>query len=119
MKKRIKVGIMPQEEFKKRTIAIAKGEYRPRKDEPKIWFESLQSFAQVLSDDNRMLLHVIDEQKPQSITELGVLTGRNKSNLSRTLHTLAGYGLVDLVRKSARELVPQVKATHFTLEVGI
>jgi len=98
---------------------LPKGEYKLRKDEPKIWFESLQSFAQVLSDDNRMLLHVIEEQKPKSISELGTLTGRNKSNLSRTLHTLAGYGIVDLVKKSARELIPQVKATHFRLEVGI
>jgi len=119
MKKSMNVGIMSREEFKKRTIAIAKGEYKLRKDEPKIWFESLQSFAQVLSDDNRMLLHVIEEQKPKSISELGTLTGRNKSNLSRTLHTLAGYGIVDLVKKSARELIPQVKATHFRLEVGI
>jgi predicted transcriptional regulator len=79
----------------------------------------LQSFAQVLSDDNRLLLHVIEEQKPKSISELGVLTGRNKSNLSRTLHTLAGYGIVDLVRERARELMPRVKATHFKLEVGI
>ncbi|MDY0383639.1 winged helix DNA-binding protein [Trichlorobacter sp.] len=119
MNKSMHVGIMSREEFKKRTIAIAKGEYKPRKDEPKIWFESLQSFAQVLSDDNRLLLHVIEEQKPKSISELGVLTGRNKSNLSRTLHTLAGYGIVDLVRERARELMPRVKATHFKLEVGI
>ncbi len=119
MKKSVNVGILSRDEFKQRTIAIAKGEYKPQKDEPKIWFESLQSFAQVLSDDNRMLLHVIEEQKPKSISELGVLTGRNKSNLSRTLHTLAGYGIVDLVRNSARELIPQVKATHFKLEVGI
>lgn len=119
MNKSMHVGIMSREEFKKRTIAIAKGEYKPRKDEPKIWFESLQSFAQVLSDDNRLLLHVIEEQNPKSISELGALTGRNKSNLSRTLHTLAGYGIVDLVRESARELIPRVKATHFKLEVGI
>jgi|GEM_PF-1679263 len=39
------IGIMLREEFKRRTVAIAKGEYKPRKDEPKIWFGSLQSFA--------------------------------------------------------------------------
>ncbi len=38
---------MSREEFKQRTIAIAKGEYNPGKDEPKIWCESLQSLAQV------------------------------------------------------------------------
>lgn len=115
----IKVGIMSREEFKKRTIAIAKGEYKPRMDEPKIWFESIQSFTQVLSDDNRLLLHIIEERKPKSLRELQELTGRRKSNLSRTLHTMAGYGIVDLVRDRTRNLIPHVKATRFKLEVGL
>lgn len=117
--KTMKIGIMTREEFKQRTIAIAKGEYKPRKDEPKVWFESLQSFAQLLNDDNRMLLHIIDERKPKSIRELELLTGRNKSNLSRTLHAMANYGIVELEKQSARELMPLVKATRFKLEVGL
>jgi predicted transcriptional regulator len=117
--KKINVGIMSREEFKQRTIAIAKGEYKPEKDEPKIWFESLQSFAQVLSDDNRMLLRVIEEKNPKSLSELGALTGRNKSNLSRTLHTMAGYGIIDLVKHTAREVVPTVKANRFNLELCV
>ena len=117
--KTLKVGIMPREEFKRRTIAIARGEYKPGKDEPKVWFESLQSFAQVLSDENRMLLHIIEEQKPKSIQKLEELTGRKKSNLSRTLHTMADYGIVELIREQARGLVPVVKATHFNLEIGL
>ncbi len=32
---KVKVGIMPLAEFKKRTIAIAKGEYKPKKLNPK------------------------------------------------------------------------------------
>jgi predicted transcriptional regulator len=115
--KSVKVGIMSREEFKKRTIAIAKGEYKPKKDEPKMWFESIQSFAQVLSDDNRQLLRVIEERKPKSLTELVTITGRKKSNLSRTLHTMSDYGIVDLVKQHAREIMPQVKANHFKLEV--
>lgn len=119
MTRRRSVGIMPREEFKRRTIAIAKGEYKPGKNEPKIWFESVQSFAQVLSDDNRLLLHIIMERKPRSLGELAELTGRKKSNLSRTLHTMAGYGIVDLVRNRTRELVPSVKVTRFDLKVEL
>ena len=118
-KKLLKVGILSRDEFKRRTIAIAKGEYKPRKDEPKIWFESLQSFAQILSDDNRLLLQVIEERKPKSLRELGELTGRKRSNLSRTLHTMALYGIVELVHHHAREITPIVKATHFNLEIAI
>ncbi len=52
----IRVGIMPLEAFKKRTIAIAKGEYKPKADEPKIWFPSMKSLAHILSEDNQELL---------------------------------------------------------------
>jgi predicted transcriptional regulator len=41
----IRVGIMSKEEYKKRTMAIAKGEYIPKKDEPKVWFESIGSMS--------------------------------------------------------------------------
>jgi predicted transcriptional regulator len=40
-------------------LAIARGEYQPRSDEPKIWFESVRSMAQVLSNENQLLLKTI------------------------------------------------------------
>jgi len=40
--KPIKVGIMSQKEIRARTLAIARGEYKPRPDEPKIWFTSIR-----------------------------------------------------------------------------
>jgi predicted transcriptional regulator len=52
----MKVGIISKEDYHQRTIAIAKGEYVPKHDEPKVWFESLQSTAQVLSSENKELL---------------------------------------------------------------
>jgi len=83
----LKVGIASYEQFKKRTMAIARGEYRRATGEPKVWFSSIESFAKVLSERNRELLGVIAETKPQSLNELAVATGRAKSNLSRTLKT--------------------------------
>jgi len=50
--KTILIGIMPQEKIRERTLAIAKGEYKPKANEPKIWFTSIASVAQVLSEDN-------------------------------------------------------------------
>jgi predicted transcriptional regulator len=114
----IKVGIMSKEQYKKRTIAIAKGEYVPRKDEPKVWFESLQSMSQILSSQNQELLKVIIEKQPQSLKELETLTGRAKPNLSRTLKTLEQYGIVAL-EKVNNALVPTVKATRFSVEFGL
>ncbi len=112
------VGIMPFEQYKKRTIAIAKGEYVPKKDEPKIWFESLKSMAQILSSENQELLRVILDKNPQSLAELEELTGRAKSNLSRTLKTLQRYGIIEL-NKVKNMIVPKVKATDFKVEFGL
>ena len=81
----LKIGIMPQQQIRARTLAIASGKYLPQLDEPKIWFGSIRSLAEVLSDENQALLVVIKEQKPTSIRQLAEITGRQSSNLSRTL----------------------------------
>ena len=54
--KTIVIGVMPQEQIRARAIAIAKGEYKPKPGEPRIWFTSMKSVAEVLSDQNRELL---------------------------------------------------------------
>jgi predicted transcriptional regulator len=95
-RKVLKVGIMPYQEMKARTVAIARGRYKPSPGEPKVWFTSLKSLASVLSEENRALLQAIREHNPESITELEQITGRAVSNLTRTLHTLERYGLVAL-----------------------
>ena len=117
-KKVLKIGIISREDYKKRTIAIARGEYKPKKDEPKVWFESINSVAQVLSNENQKLLKVINEKKPTSLKELEIATGRKSSNLSRTLKTMSRYGIVDLV-KPKKSIKPVVKATDFKVEFGI
>lgn len=117
-KKTIKCGIMSRKDFMKRSIAIAKGEYKPKKSEPKVWFESLQTMAQVLSDENRNLLSTIIKEKPESIQSLAELTGRKKSNVSRTLKKMRQYGIVDFkVRNRAKK--PIVNYTDFKLEVAL
>ena len=117
-KKVLKIGILSQEDYKKRTIAIARGKYKPKKDDPKIWFESINSMAQVLSSENQKLLKIINEKKPTSLKELEIATGRKSSNLSRTLKTMSRYGIVDLVKHN-KSIKPVVKATDFKVEFGI
>ena len=109
---------MSREGYQKRTIAIAKGEYKPSRNEPRIWFESLESMAQILSGKNRELLKQIQEHRPQSLKQLEALSGRKKSNLSRTLKTMSNYGLVELTRKKGM-VQPVVKASDFQVEFSI
>jgi len=107
--KTLKIGIATYEDFKARTLAIAKGELKPNGDDPKIWFESLESMAQILSVKNRELLHVIRDKEPKSLTELAEMVSRDKGNLSRTLKTMQQHGLIDM-RPSGegKELMPIV-----------
>jgi predicted transcriptional regulator len=37
----MKIGITSQDESRERTLAIARGEYKPRAGEPKYWFHSV------------------------------------------------------------------------------
>jgi len=114
----LNIGIISYQDYKKRSLAIAKGEYRPKSDEPKIWFESLQSMAQVLSSENQLLLKTILERKPESLKELEEATGRSSSNLSRTLRTMARYGIVKM-EKVNRNIKPVVEATDFSVQFGL
>ena len=112
--KAIVIGILPQDRIRERLLAIARGEYKPKSTEPKIWFTSMRSLAEVLSDDNRALLKVIQQTKPASISSLADMTGRKPGNLSRTLKTMSRYGFVEMKREN-RHVRPIAKATDFRI----
>jgi predicted transcriptional regulator len=115
----LRVGIASYEQMKARTVAIARGEYRPAAGEPKVWFTSAESFARVLSDRNRALLGTIAEFAPESLAQLAELTGRKKSNLSRTLKTMERYGLVHLVRGARGSVAPRVPYGRISLTLQL
>ena len=112
--KAVVLGILPQERIRERLLAIARGQYTPKPSEPRIWFTSMRSLAEVLSDENRALLKIIQETKPQSISSLAHMTGRKPGNLSRTLKTMSNYGFVEM-RRESRQVRPIAKATEFRI----
>jgi len=115
----LKIGIAGYDRMKTRTLAIARGDYSPATDEPKVWFTSIDSLAKVLSEHNRHLLGLISREGPGSLTELAEMAGRSKSNLSRTLKTMAQYGLVELQRGARGRLVPRVPYDQVRLDVSL
>jgi len=122
--KSIRVGIMPLARVRDYTLAIAKGKCKRKPTDPKIWFTSIKSFAAVLSDENRELLRIIHDTRPASIADLEQITGRKASNLSRTLHTMAHYGLVRLEEgaqgrgRRAVKPVAIARVVNLTLDIG-
>jgi predicted transcriptional regulator len=119
MTKTLTVGIESYRDMKARTMAIARGERRPLPGDPTIWFTSLESLAKILSARNQALLETIADKKPSSIADLEELTGRAKSNLSRTLRTMERYGLVTLARGENRKLIPRVPYSRIRLELPL
>ena len=115
----LRVGIASYEEMKARTMAIARGERRVERGEPKVWFTSTESFAKILSARNRELLRLIAEKIPESLEELAQITGRAKSNLSRTLRTMEHYGLVHLERAERGRVKPNVIYDRVELDVPL
>lgn len=122
-----RIGIMSLEQHKQRTIAIAKGIYKPKKNEPKIWFTSMKSLAHILSEENQLLLKLIIENEPKSVSDLEALTGykRKANNILRTLRTMEQYGLVKLekspnkVYRGRAPLIPKALYDEFDVEFSI
>jgi predicted transcriptional regulator len=115
----LRIGIASLDQIKGRMLAVVGGKAKRSPDEPKVWFTSLESLAQVLSTPNQLLLEMIRRAKPRSMAELAKLSGRAESNLSRTLHTMERYRLVRL-RKAARgRIVPEVPYDRVALDLRI
>jgi predicted transcriptional regulator len=114
----LNVGIMPREQFQQRVLTIAAGRYTPQRGEPKIWFSSMKSLSEVLSDNNMRLLKMIEENQPETLKDLATLSGRQTSNLSRTLKTMERYGIVELCKQN-RSVRPVVKASEFNIQYVI
>ena len=115
--KTLRIGIASYEDMKARTMAIARGELKPAADEPKLWFTSFESLARLLSDKSRALLDLIIAREPRSIAELEALSGRAKSNLSRTLKNMERFGLVELLKGEGGAVRPHVSYGEIQLDL--
>jgi predicted transcriptional regulator len=113
----LRIGIASIADMKARTLAVARGELKVGRNEPKLWFTSIDSLARVLSDKNRLLLDLIIEHEPKSLTELEALSGRAKSNLSRTLKSMARFGFVELIKGAGGTITPHVPYEEIQLEL--
>ena len=117
--KTLKIGIMSLEDMQAYTIGIAKGRHKPKRGEPKVWFTSVESVARVLSERNRELLSLIAAERPESLQELGNISGRKVASLSRTLKTMEQYGIVSLKKGKQGRIKPRVEYSGFSLDMPL
>jgi len=105
--KTLRVGIAPPSFVRERMIRIARGE-KPSAHEPRVWVSSLDALFKVLTEKNMLLLEIIRNAQPQSLTELAQITDRALPNLTRTLRSLERLGIVAIEVKENGKKVPVV-----------
>ncbi len=115
----LRIGIAPRDVVMRYTRDIVAGRRRRSADDPDIWFSSVESFAKVLSEKNQALLALIADKRPDSINSLATISGRAKSNLSRTLRTMERYGLVRLEKGDGRKIRPVVTFGEVELRLRV
>jgi predicted transcriptional regulator len=85
--------------------AVARGERSAPANAAKPSFNSVEAVVRLLTPDNRQLLAIIRDRKPQSIAELVQMTGRAQPNLTRTLMKLEAAGFVKTKAIGRRKLL--------------
>lgn len=97
--------------------AVARGEKTAPRDAALPSFESVDALVRLLTPENRRLLSVIRDQKPESIAQVAALTGRAASNLTRTLSKLEAAGLIKFGRVNGRKVPrPAVGKLRFEID---
>ena len=96
--------------------AVARGERRAPSDSSKPSFNSIEAVVRLLTPDNRRLLALIRDRKPQSVAELGAMTGRAQPNLTRTLAKLEAAGFIRM-KSVGRRKTPSVAVKRIVVEI--
>ena len=97
--------------------AVARGEKPAPADAARPSFESVEALIRLLTPENRRLLAVIRDRKPQSINELAEITGRAAPNLTRTLAKLEAVGFVQMRTVERRKVpTPAVHRLHVEID---
>ena len=96
--------------------AVARGERPAPPDAAKPSSASAAALMRLLTPENRELLRLVRDVKPESIAALSRLTGRKEPNLLRTLEKLAAAGLVEL-REVDRRRVPRTRIRKLRLDI--
>ena len=88
--------------------AVARGARRAPADAAKPSFNSVDAVARLLTPENRELLALIRDRKPQSVAELVQMSGRAQPNLTRTLAKMQAAGFITMKTVGGRRTAPTV-----------
>jgi len=96
--------------------AVARGERPAPADAAKPSFNSVDAMVRLLTPENRRLLAIIRDRKPQSIAELVEMSGRAQPNLTRTLAKMESTGFITM-KVVGRRKAPSVAVKKIVVEI--
>ena len=96
--------------------AVAGGHKSARADAAKPSFNSIDAVVRLLTPQNRRLLAIIRDRKPQSVAALVELTGRAQPNLTRTLAKMEAAGFITM-KPVGRRKAPSVAVKKIVVEI--
>ncbi len=96
--------------------AVARGERPAPPDAAKPSFNSVEAVVRLLTPENRQLLAIIRDRKPQSVAELVHMTGRAQPNLTRTLAKLEAAGFITM-KAVGRRKAPSAAVKKIVVEI--
>lgn len=96
--------------------AVARGARPTPVDAAKPSFNSVDAVVRLLTPENRQLLAIIRDRKPQSVAELVEMSGRAQPNLTRTLAKMASAGFITM-KVVGRRKAPSVAVKKIVVEI--
>jgi predicted transcriptional regulator len=96
--------------------AVARGERPAPVDAAKPSFNSVDAVVRLLTPENRQLLAIIRDRKPQSVAELVEMSGRAQPNLTRTLAKMVSAGFITMTSVGRRK-APSVAMKKIVVEI--
>jgi predicted transcriptional regulator len=108
--------IQSHEAIKREMKTVARGEKPAPADAGAPSFESVATLLRVLTPENRNLLRLIRDERPESVAVLARLSQRAEPNLLRTLAKLEAIGLVEM-QITGRRKKPVARANALRLKI--
>ena len=96
--------------------AVARGERAAPAAAAKPSFNSVDAMVRLLTPENRRLLALIRDRKPQSVAELVEMSGRAQPNLTRTLAKMESAGFITM-KAVGRRKAPSVAVKKIIVEI--
>ncbi|MGN7127647.1 HVO_A0114 family putative DNA-binding protein [Methylorubrum thiocyanatum] len=108
--------IVSHSKLRDEMMAVARGQQAAPPNAGGQSFESVEALMRLLTPDNRRLLAMIRDRKPQSIAELAEWSGRAAPNVTRTLAKLEAVGFIRM-EENQRRKIPTAVVHKLTMEI--